>query len=93
MLADVSRMSSKTRWLNCSSVSPIGRDLDPPAEPDEQRLVEFFLEQQDLPADRRLRDVQPRARGRERAAVRDRPEDFELSQIHRAVLVSLRATC
>ena len=59
------------------------RDLDAAAEPDEQRLLEFFFEQQDLTADRRLRDVQPRAGGGERTALGNRAQDFELSQIHR----------
>jgi hypothetical protein len=52
------------------------------AEPQEQRFVQFFLEEQDLPADRRLRDVQPCSGPGERARVRDRPDDFKLSEIH-----------
>ena len=39
------------------------RDLDPPAIADEERLLELFLEQEDLAADGRLRDVQARAGG------------------------------
>src|SRR3954463_3079300 len=38
-------------------------DLNPSSEPDEKRFLELLLEQQDLPADGRLRHVQPRAGG------------------------------
>ena len=62
------------------------RDLDAPAEPDEQRLLELLLEQQDLPADGRLGDVQARAGRGEGPAFGDRAQDFELSQIHKYVL-------
>ena len=58
------------------------RDLDAPPEPDEQRLLELFLEQQDLSADRRLGDMQAGARRGEGPAFGDRSQDFELSQIH-----------
>ena len=61
---------------------PGRRDLDPSAEAEEERLLEFLLEQQDLPADRRLRDVQPRAGGGERAALGNGAQNLELSQIH-----------
>ena len=58
------------------------RDLDAPPEPDEQRFLELFLEQQNLPADGRLGDVQASAGRGKGAAFGDRPQDFQLSQIH-----------
>src|SRR5678815_4318491 len=48
----------------------------------EDRLSQFVLEQQDLAADGRLRDVQLFARGGERAAVGDRANDLELPEVH-----------
>ena len=59
-----------------------GRDADAPADAVEDRLAELLLEQQDLPADRRLRDVQLFAGGGERAGVGDGADDFELPKIH-----------
>ena len=59
-----------------------GRDSDPPPDPVEDRFAELLLEQQDLPADRRLRHVQLFAGGRERAGIGNRADDFELPQIH-----------
>ena len=62
----------------------LGRRRHPYLAPDaqEQRLAELVLEQQNLPADRRLRHVQlPSARG-ERSGLGDRLKDFELAQIH-----------
>ena len=58
------------------------RNLDPSSEPQEQRLLELLLEQQDLPADRRLRHVEPLAGRGERAALDNRAKNLELSQIH-----------
>ena len=58
------------------------RHPDLAADAQEQRLAELLLEQQDLPADRRLRDVQLPAAGGERAGLGDRLEDFELSEVH-----------
>ena len=60
------------------------RDADAPADAQEHRLVELFLEQQDLPADRRLRHVQPLAGRREGAGFGDGPDDLELAQVHSA---------
>ena len=57
-----------------------GGDLDAAAEPDEQPLVELVLEQQDLPADRRLRDVQLGAGAGEGAGFGDGPDDFQLAR-------------
>jgi hypothetical protein len=54
-------------------------DLAP--EPKEQRLAQLLLEQQDLPADCRLRDVQAVCGRRERAGVGDGTDDFELPEI------------
>ena len=52
------------------------------ADAQKQRLAEFFLEQGNLPADRRLRHVQlPSARGK-RPGIGNRLENFELAQIH-----------
>ena len=58
------------------------RDADAPADAMEDRLAELVFEQQDLPADGRLRDVQLLARRRERAGFGDGADDFELPQIH-----------
>jgi len=44
--------------------------------------VELVLEQQDLAADRRLRDVQTCTSTGERAGFSNRPDDFELPEIH-----------
>ena len=52
------------------------------ADAQEQRLAELFLEQQNLPADRRLRHVQLSAARRERSGFGDRLEDFELAKVH-----------
>src|SRR5438270_709274 len=46
-----------------------GGDLDAASQADEEPFVEFVLEQENLTADRRLRDVQPRA-GRDSSLVR-----------------------
>jgi hypothetical protein len=59
-------------------------DLPPDAQ--EQRLAELLLEQQDLPADRRLRHVQLAAAGGERSGFSDGLKDFELAQVHAALL-------
>ena len=62
----------------------LGRRRHPhlPADAQEQRLAELLFEQQNLPADRRLRHVQlPAARG-ERAGFGDGLEDLELAQVH-----------
>ena len=58
------------------------RDADAAADAVEDRLAELLLEQEDLAADRRLRDVQLLAGGRERSGVGDRADDLELPQIH-----------
>ena len=70
MAATVSCRSWKTRWLSCSSDCPGRRDADAPADAVEDRLAELVLEQEDLAADRRLRDVQLVAGGGERARYR-----------------------
>jgi hypothetical protein len=57
-------------------------DLHPAAKPDEQTLVKLVFEQQNLPADGGLGDVQPGTRPGEGARFRDRPDDFELAKIH-----------
>ena len=66
------------------------RHPDLPAHAQEQRLAQFLLEQQDLPADGRLRDAQlPPARG-ERSGLGNRLKDLELSQVHASVLQNCR---
>src|SRR5688572_10481841 len=58
------------------------RDADAPPDAVEDRLAELLLEEQNLAADRRLRDVQLLAGGGERAGVGDSPDDLQLPQIH-----------
>ena len=60
---------------------PGRRQPDLPAEPHEQRFLEFFFEQEDLSADSGLRDVQEPGGRRERAAVGYCLDDFELAQV------------
>ena len=62
----------------------LGRRRHPHLTPDaqEQRLAELLLEQENLPADRRLRHVQLPAARRERSGFRDGLEDLELAQVH-----------
>ena len=64
----------------------LGRRRHPHLAPDaqEQRLAELLFEQQNLAADRRLRDVQLPPAGGERSGLGDRLEDFELAQVHYA---------
>ncbi len=57
-------------------------DPDAPADAMKDRLAELVLEEKDLPADRRLRDVQLFAGGRKGAGFSDGADDFELPQIH-----------
>src|SRR5207247_8357220 len=60
------------------------------ADTQEERLAELVLEEENLAADRRLRDVQlPSARA-ERARLRDRLQDLELTQIHDQTAASAR---
>ena len=49
---------------------------------DEDGLAQLVLEEQDLAAHRRLRDVQLFAGARKRAGLGDRAQDFELSEVH-----------
>ena len=65
------------------------RDADAPADAMEDRLAELVLEQQDLAADGRLRDVQLLAGGGERAGVGDGADDLELPEVH-AVSIHLQ---
>ena len=58
------------------------RDAHLAAEPQEQLLLQFLLEQQDLAADRGLREVQPLAGAGEGAGVGHGPQDLELAQVH-----------
>ena len=55
--------------------------------PDEQRLAQLVLEQQDLAADRRLRDVQLFTRAGERPGLGDGAKNLELPKIHRWILL------
>ncbi len=59
-----------------------GRDANPPPDPQKQRFVQLFFEQQDLSADGRLRDVQASPRAGERTGLNDRAQDFQLTQVH-----------
>src|SRR3954454_15560539 len=58
-----------------------GGDPNLAPKPQEQLLIELLLEQQNLPADRRLRQVKLFSRARERARLRDRPQDLELTKV------------
>jgi len=55
---------------------------DPPSDAVKHRLAELIFEQENLPADCRLRDVQLLAGGRERAGIGYGPDDLELPQVH-----------
>ena len=61
-----------------------GRHANLTADAQEQRLAELFLEQQNLTADGRLRDVQLAAARGEGSGLGDGLEDFELAKIHGA---------
>ena len=58
------------------------RDADLAAEAEEQLLLQLLFEQQDLAADGRLRQVQLLPGARERARLRDRAKNLQLSQVH-----------
>ena len=60
------------------------------ADAQEQRLAELLFEQQNLAADRRLRDVQLAAARGERSGFGDRLENFELAKVHGSVYCSRR---
>ena len=64
----------------------LGRRRHPHLSSDaqKQRLAELFFEQQNLPADRRLRHVQLAAAGGERPGLGNGLEDFELPKVHAA---------
>ena len=57
-------------------------DADLAAEPQEQLLLELFLEQQDLATDGRLRQVQALAGTGERTGVGHGPKNLELTKVH-----------
>ena len=59
-------------------------------QPQKQLLVELLFEQQDLAADGGLREVELLAGARERAGLRDRPQNLELSKIHACALPARR---
>ena len=90
MLARVRSRSSNMRWLRPSSVVPAGVMRILPAEPEEQLLLQLLFEQQDLPADGGLRQVQLLAGAGERSRLRDRAQDLELSKVHAFVTPSRR---
>src|SRR5688572_3994027 len=58
------------------------RNADAPADTQEHRLLELVFEEENLPADRRLRDVELVAGGGERPRFGDGSYDFQLSKIH-----------
>ena len=58
------------------------RHADLASDTQKQRLAEFLFEQENLPADRRLRHVQLAPTCRERTGLGDRLQDFELTQVH-----------
>src|SRR5205823_1168707 len=58
-----------------------------PADAMKDRFAEFLFEQQDLAADRRLRDVELLARGGEGAGVGYGADDFELPKVHASKLI------
>ena len=53
-----------------------------PAHAQKQRLPELVFEEQNLAADRRLRDVQLPSACAEGSGLRNRLKDFELPEIH-----------
>src|SRR4030095_11252729 len=57
-------------------------DPDAPADSMKNGLAELVLEDEDLAADRGLRNVQLFSGGRERAGLGDGPDDFELPEVH-----------
>ncbi len=59
-----------------------GRNADAPADPMEYGLAELVLEEENLPADCGLRDVEFFTRGGEGAGVGDGADDLQLPQIH-----------
>ena len=52
------------------------------ADAQKQGFAELLLEQQDLPADRRLRNVELSSTGAERSRFGDCLKDLELAQVH-----------
>ena len=70
------------RWLRPSSVVPAGVIRIFAPETEEQLLVQLLFEQEDLAADGRLRQMELLAGARERAGLRDRPQNFELAKVH-----------
>ena len=82
MPAIVSFRSWKTRWTELQQRFAGRRDADAAPDAQEDRLLQLVFEQQDLPADRRLRDVQLVAGGGERASLGNGANDFELAKVH-----------
>src|SRR6188768_682889 len=66
-------------------------DADATSDAMEDRFAELILEQQDLAADGGLRNMQLFARRRERTAVGDGANDFELTQVHDVSIHSVLA--
>ena len=62
-------------------------DPDTPADSVKHRLAELLLEQQDLPADCRLRHVKLLARRREGARIGDGADDLQLPQVHASAYI------
>lgn len=75
-----------------------GRNADLTSEPQEQLLLQFLFQQQNLAADGRLRKVQLQACARERSRPRDGSQYLELAKVHacpgsgRLLLRLVRAT-
>jgi hypothetical protein len=67
-------------------VAIFASDLDLPAHAQEQLLIELVFEQQNLPTDGRLRQVQTVSGGGEGASICHRAKNFQLPQVHREIL-------
>ena len=64
-------------------------DPDAPADAVKDRLAELVLEDQNLPADRGLRDVQLLPGGSKGAGLSNGSNDFELPEIHESAYMCL----
>src|SRR4029453_16154040 len=65
-------------------------DPDLAAKPEEELFLQLLLQQQDLPADGGLREMELLAGAGERSRLRNRAQYLELSQVHALVTPSRR---